>query len=435
MTRQSTFKQKIRARMTKTGERYAAARLALLRENAPPIVTPAIPAVPGYPFVTGVEPDISRLASAMAQARVVDPATGEAFTELRLFGLSGGIGFMYFLFEYKGYPPMMTFVCRSWSMPGPVIGRALEHAGIEHELRETTSAAAARRVVDEALASGRAAHVTLDFASLPSSGAPAEWIGQAPRQANVVGSEEGRYLVDIGGPKVLDHEVLARARAACRKEKHRSITFQPGVAGKDPVLATRTAVRSTARSFVEAPFKGFTSNFGLAGLEKVARLSVDEKDKKGWPRVFDSGPLAYRALYRTWECATFALTPPAGGRSYYAEFLAEASSLPGLSALRDAAALARKSGDLFGELAEEAVRAAPEVASAVAIAEEIDELQRSGEASAADRVVALRAERDALAGQCELDAAARRRAFERIGAGFSEIHRVEQELQRVLGDV
>jgi hypothetical protein len=162
---------------------------------------------------------------------------------------------------------------------------------------------------------------------------------------------------------------------------------------------------------------------------------VAEKDKKGWPNVFDSGPLAYVALYRTWECATFELTPPAGGRTYYAEFLDEASRLPGLSALRDAAELARKSGDWFAQLAEEAVAAAPEVASAVAIAEEIDEVRRSGEAGAAERVVALRADRDALGGRCELDAAARRRAFERVGACFSEIHRVEQELQRVLRDV
>ena len=114
MTKQADFKNKIRARMEKTGERYAAARHALLRQaDASPS---ALPTVPAYTFRRGYERDHSLLTSALAQAGVTDPASGEAFTETRLFGPSGGIGFMSFLFEYAGHAPMLTFVCRSWSM-------------------------------------------------------------------------------------------------------------------------------------------------------------------------------------------------------------------------------------------------------------------------------------------------------------------------------
>src|SRR5690606_16049716 len=147
-----------------------------------------------------------------------DPATGAPFTETRLFGLSGGIGFMSFLFEYAGHAPMLTFVCRSWSLPEPLVSRALANAGIAHARSETGSAKVARAVADEALARGAAAHLTLDWASLPSAGVPPMWVGGMPRQANVVGRAEDDYVLDLGAPARLEAGDLARARAAARKE-------------------------------------------------------------------------------------------------------------------------------------------------------------------------------------------------------------------------
>src|SRR5690606_5148594 len=188
MTRHASFKRKVRARMAKTRERYAAARQALLGHVAGSREGPALPAVPGYRFVDGLEQDLALLAGALAQAGVVDPLTGAQFSETRLFGLSGGIGFISFLFEYQGHPPMLTFVCRSWSMPEPVVARALEHAGVGHVRSESGSAAVARKFLDEALERGAAVHATIDYASLPSSGMPSLWAGGMPRQANVVGS-------------------------------------------------------------------------------------------------------------------------------------------------------------------------------------------------------------------------------------------------------
>lgn len=460
MTRHASFKRKVRARMEKTGERYAAARQALLGHGAGSREGPALPAVPRYRFVDGLEQDLALLAGALAQAGVVDPLTGSQFSETRLFGLSGGIGFMSFLFEYQGHPPMLTFVCRSWSLPGPVISRALEHAGLRHALSETGSAAVAARFVDQALERGAAAHVTLDYASLPSSGMPQLWAGGLPRQANVVGKAGADFVVDLGGPALLDASTLARVRAAAKKEKHRAFTFEPGPANAEPLEATQAAVRWTARNLVEAPFANYASNFGLPALDRQARLCVDAKDKRGWPRVFDTGPLACLALYRTWECLTLELTAPAGGRTLYAEFLEEASQLAGLEALGEAAELSRKSAELFAKLADDAVAAAPEVAAAVELSEEIDELLRGGAVGSSssgpgsatasraatddgffdlstlgEKVSALRAERDAVTARCTLDEDGRAAAYAKIGEGFAAIHEVEAELQRVLAAV
>lgn len=430
MTKQADFKNKIRARMEKTGERYAAARHALLRQaDASPS---ALPTVPAYTFRRGYERDHSLLTSALAQAGVTDPASGEAFTETRLFGLSGGIGFMSFLFEYAGHAPMLTFVCRSWSMPGPVITRALTNAGIEHELSETGSAKAARAFLDQALERGAAVHATIDWASLPLAGMSAMWTGGMPRQANFVGRDGDDYVLDVGAPLRLAPAEVARVRGAAKKEKHRAFTFSPGAATEDPVAATRAAVQGTARAMVEAPFRNFASNFGLAALEKQARLCVDAKDKRGWPRVFGSGPLAARALWRTWECVTLELTAPAGSRALYADFLEESARLPGLEELAEAAKLARDSAELFAKLADDIVATTPEVAAAVTISEEIDELQRTNPQSAGQQVKEMRALREEHLQQCALEEEARLEAFARVGAAFAAIHAVETELQKAL---
>ncbi len=49
---------------------------------------------------TSTQRDAGLWARVLAQAAVVDPLTGEPFSEAMLAGLAGGIGFMMFTFEY-----------------------------------------------------------------------------------------------------------------------------------------------------------------------------------------------------------------------------------------------------------------------------------------------------------------------------------------------
>lgn len=431
MTRQSTFKHKIRERMQKTGERYAAARTALLAGASTAPFPEGAEIVAGYQRRPGVHRDTALLATAMAQA-VVDPATRQPFTETKVYGLTGGIGFMYFLFEYRGFPPLMSFICRSWSMPGLLVEKALLHSGAGHALSETTSAKVAAKALDDALAAGRAAHLTVDAASLPWTGADKLWVGQMPMQLNVIGRKGDDYVVDAGGVSIVAPSVLAAARAAVKKEKHRLVTFAPGTAATAPGEAVRQAVAHTVRTFRESPFKGFQGNFGLKGLAKAAKLMADAKDPKGWAKVFGSGPLAFRALYRTFECAMIELTAPAGGRAFEADFLDDAAKLPGLKGLGEAAKLARQSGERFEALADDAVAAGGEaMARAVELTETIDELRRGG-GDVGEQVQALRRERDALGDGLQLDAAARQQAFAQLGAHMAEIAAIETRMVEAL---
>ena len=95
MTRQKHLKRLVRARMAKTGEKYAAARRMVLR-TAPPTGDPAARwHSPGSVAAT------TALCVLLAHAGVRDPRTGEPFAEPMLFGLAGGIGIGVFSFVYE----------------------------------------------------------------------------------------------------------------------------------------------------------------------------------------------------------------------------------------------------------------------------------------------------------------------------------------------
>jgi hypothetical protein len=153
--------------------------------------------------------------------------------------------------------------------------------------------------------------------------------------------------------------------------------------------------------------------------------------------VFGSGPLAFRALIRTFDCAMLELTAPAGGRPFYAEFLEDAARLPGLAKLSAAAGLARESGERFEALADAAVAAGGDaLAKAVEITERFDELRRAGSAAhdgdVGAQLQALRLERDALGDELQLDATDRAAAFAALGEHVARNAEIEARMVAAL---
>ncbi|MEM7048632.1 MAG: DUF4872 domain-containing protein [Acidobacteriota bacterium] len=402
--------------MSKTGERYAAARLALLKNASSNADSPAAEAVPPGTILT----DLGALAMALQAAGIVDPATGAPFSETRLFGLSGGPGFMSFVFQYQNVAPILTITCRSFSLPGPVVDRALEHAGINPDRFESGSTSKSRRALDQVLEQSRVAHLAVDQARLPWLGLDPIWQGQWPRHVNV--SKVGdAFRVQDQAQWTLSEEQLAAARAGIKKAKHRMLSFGDTTVG-DPVAATRQALEFYVSNQRTAPYANFKNNFGLKGLARTAQAMGDLTTKKGWLRTFDSGPYAFAALWRLWECLTVELTAPAAGRPLFADFLEQASELPGCPDLRSAAELARASGEAFEDLVDLAVAAGGgPLGQAIEWTEAIDEALRSGAPDTPETVRELRARRAALAAQCTLDEASRREVFTALAAQMNRI--------------
>ncbi|MEZ6004793.1 MAG: DUF4872 domain-containing protein [Planctomycetota bacterium] len=374
MTRSKRLKNDVRARMQKTGERYTTARAHILAKLG--LIEPS---AGGYDYRPGICPDTGAVRN-FAEACGLHLPNGKAPSEALITGLAGGVGFLYIVFEYGGMPPMISVLTRFDTAADRFAVGALERLGLGLQSSQTASAAKARKDLDAALDRGRPVLCIVDAPTLKSGLTPKELRGMAPTLVTVVSREGERYQVDTGRGAAFEVDAahLAEARAANKKCKHGAWVPAGTADSPDWSAAIQGAVAACAGRYTEAPYKGFASNFGLAGLEKWARLLVDRKDKKGWPTLFPEGRLASLALRRTWQGLEVEMTPPAAGRGLYAQFLREAAHLTRTPAYETAALAFDRSANAWNALSEcIASSGVPAVASGCelldAYAESLDE--------------------------------------------------------------
>jgi hypothetical protein len=188
MTKRRDFKALVRERMDKTGERYTAARAQVLGTVTAFPTRHSFPGVlPGYNTFGGIQSGTAALRNLLASIGAVSPLEGAPYTESLVNGLCGGPGFLYAVFEYKGWPPLLSLALRSRSMPDVCIAEGVSRVGRTVAVSETTSPAVARKALDAALAAGRPALCVTDVASLPWTGLPAAFVGGGPHVVAVAG--------------------------------------------------------------------------------------------------------------------------------------------------------------------------------------------------------------------------------------------------------
>jgi hypothetical protein len=314
--------------MKKTGERYTAARAALLGMlSQQPSAISTSRLFPNYPALGSVCPDTGALRNVLAAAGITGP-DGTPLGEAAISGICGGVGFLYAVFEYKGWPPILTITCRYDSMPETFIATGLANLGVPVTVKESTSTTAAAKSLDAVLSKQMACLCVVDRVGLEDG--PANLAGMIPTIVAVCGVDGDDLLIDHGMlvPFCIPKGQFAKARAMYKKGKHRMITFD-GPHKVDLSKAARSVTSKTAERYKNAPFKGFASNFGFAGMEKWQRLLSDRNDPKGWPKLFPEGKLAYLGLRRAYDGLENEFTAPAAGRPFFAEFLDAASEWTG----------------------------------------------------------------------------------------------------------
>src|SRR5687767_6229514 len=151
MVKQKHLKQLVRARAAKTGESYVTARQRVTARRSP----------------TGdrsyVLPETGSLALVL-----------EGVSEALLFGVCGGIGFGYWIFEYKEvpYPLLSVFTRPAWDRAKGFTTGGLGGLGIGYTDKETSASAAAEKALLEALAAGRTPLVWVSAALAADSDVP-----------------------------------------------------------------------------------------------------------------------------------------------------------------------------------------------------------------------------------------------------------------------
>jgi Butirosin biosynthesis protein H, N-terminal/Domain of unknown function (DUF4872) len=352
VTAHKHLKERIRARMDRTGESYTTARRHVL--NALP---PA-----EYELLGGVHPDTHAIAGVLANRGLLAPHTGRPLSEAMVLGVGGGLGAGYILWEFKAHDQrsLVLGFRNSWQYPDRWATKTCRRLGVPAAVHETGSAAKAEADLRAAVTQGVPAIAWADQQLLGYRHLPAWLEGYGGQPVTVYGIDDdaGVALVDDRNraPLTVPLDALAAARARVGSYRQRLLVLDAPAAELD-LDGLRTAVRDGLAEQVEHLGQR-SESFSLPAFRKWARLLTDTRNAKAWPKVFADRVSLFDACLSVYEN----LEPAAGSdggnlRGLYAEFLDEAAGLLDAPALTGVAGAYREAADRWHEVAEVALPA------------------------------------------------------------------------------
>lgn len=345
MTSRKQLKVRVRARMARTGASYTT---ALRHVAGPP--TPGADAGSGtvtdagYRLGGGVEPVSASLGHVLAHHGVL--AGGAELTEPLLFGIAGGPGAGYILWEFQhdGSRPVVLGFSSQWQYIDRAALAALERLGVPAQVHRTGGAVGAARALVAALDDGRPGLVWPDQHVAGYRHLPGSLDGMGGHAVVAYGVADGAYRIDDRGLAPLTVPMAQFDAARARVGSFRNLLVVPEPRGDVSAATLHTAVL-TGIDDCATRLGGSSASFALPAWAKWARLMTDRRAAKGWPTVFADGRGLVDALASVWEGASAA--GPTGGhlRDLTADFLDAADAVldevrlePAASAWREAAA-------------------------------------------------------------------------------------------------
>lgn len=366
MTQKKQLKARVRARMARTGESYVTALRHVTSSGtsaggataakATSVDSDALCVDHGYALRGGLHPESANVTHVLAHhgIRAGEQLIGEAL----VFGVGGGPGAGYILWEFKahGTATLVMAFHNSWQYPDKWHQKTLDRLGVRYAAEHTGGAAAAYKRLSELLDAGRPCIIRLDRYHLGYWRLPSYKEGHGGPDVVVYAQDADGVHVDDRNvsPLLVPREKLDAARARVGSYKNSLYAIDPA---SGPVSADtlRAAVRAGLKDCVDhlsAP----SDSFSLPAWRKWARLLTDQKNAKAWPKVFAgrTGGLA-GALLSIWEDVV-----PAGGygghlRGLYAEFLDQAAALLDNPRLEQPAAAFRSAAQSWHIVAETAL--------------------------------------------------------------------------------
>lgn len=301
--------------------------------------------------LSGRHSETGSIHNALALQGVQAPHTGKPYSEALLLGVSGGIAFGYFTFEYKGYLPHIALLTRNTFDPFQTI---LERLGVAQDVQQTNEAGTAEKKLLNALESGLYPILWADHFSLPYNCLPADkpmW-GMMPLLALETDGKSVAVADRSSQPFHLSMAELTKARGRVKDERYRLVSLDAPQTTK-LAGAVHKGICQAISLFTEDPPRGARDNFGFAAYDKLAELLVNKRNRQSWERFFAPGIRMYHALagspvqpgvyhwVNTWVSADGA------DRGLYADFLLEAAQLLKRPSLKEPAEKFRESHKLW----------------------------------------------------------------------------------------
>jgi Butirosin biosynthesis protein H, N-terminal/Domain of unknown function (DUF4872) len=312
-----------------------------------------------YTQFGGLHHETGSVHNVLAHLGVKAPHNGQPISEALLLGISGGVAFGYFLFDYKGYAPLLSLISRNTFDP---LETLLSRLAVPRDVTQSTKPEKAERALLDVIEAGQPAIVLADAFTLPYNRLPQDSGAWAMSPVVVYGYDETAvHIADRShAPHTVDTATFKAARARIQKDKFRMTTLH----APDPSKlkdAVQKGIWQCAQLFTDKPPKGAATNFGFAAYRHWAEMLTNTRNPQGWARFFPAGLRLWSAL-AGWGGMSVGLvnwvrTYGAGDgmeRGLYADFLDEAAALlkrPGLKKAAVGFRLSREAWNRLSELA------------------------------------------------------------------------------------
>jgi hypothetical protein len=298
-------------------------------------------------------PETGALRNVLAHLGIVAPHSRQPYNEELLFGIGGGIGFAYFLFEQRGAHPIhLGTRLHTKETERPEFFQGISsRLSLSLRVQNSSSSTAAAANLKRSLQQRLTPILSVDPSRLPYLGL------QAPVYTYycvvAFGIDDATDQVQLADrcPQAVaaKPEDLRAARETSWSPKYRAVLIERSGGEPDVAEAVRQGIRLGCAQMHGG--LGIT-NFGLRGLEKWAAVLTSTKEKKSWPKIFAPGPLLYEALYSIFAQIRGRSATGNANRAYYADFLDQAADILSNPGLRGAAQSYRKCDEIWGEIAD-----------------------------------------------------------------------------------
>jgi hypothetical protein len=420
MTDRKHLKTRVRARMARTGERYAAARAHIAGDAGAAAPTPS----------AGEGGGAGPLDAATTALSALVASTGLALPIPLALVVGGGVGIGVFQFHYERERFASFFLAgrHRWDDDRGYLVDALRRLGLEHRVAETGGTRLAARQLQDALAERAPALAWVDAAALGTRGYPDRFAGGAYHLVVVdeIAPDGTATIRDLAAePFRIDGDRFLGARGRIAKDKHRVLWLAPEAAAPDEHTLAQ-ALAAGLDATVDRLRTPRTRSFGLAALlDWRDRLRGDGKD--AWSRVFPPGGLLLDALT---SIATGIRTYGTDGtlhRRTFATGLRAAAPILGASDLERVADAYDDLADRWAALADAALpTGVPAFARMAALLEERDRSFRTDGPGALVRITETWSEADAIRAEVDecwpLQAPDTRALLDELATRVDELH-------------
>jgi hypothetical protein len=288
-----------------------------------------MPAIATYRQFGGIHPETAALTNVLAAKQIAAPHTGPPYSEAMMFGIGGGLGMGYILWEFQEHrmqhniKVLVLAFQNSWQYPVKYYDALCRRLGLQFSIPETGSEKAAAQTLYAALARSTPVVAWVDGASMPYLQLPEAMQGHFGHFVAVCGIEGDALLIDdlATAPFSVPADRFASARARIGSYKHRLLVVEGAAAGIDLAAAVTQGIASCVEHLGSD-----SESFSLPAIRKWARLMTDRKNKKGWPVLFADRRGLYSTLTSLFEAIELQ-GAPGGLRGLYGDFLLEAAAV------------------------------------------------------------------------------------------------------------